>query len=162
MGNFKNMLFLSLVILLQSGCSSANSLAVCPPDGIIEWVDVLMIDDLKYDQPFPNSANESLSITFEKGQELGKVTYRMADSACSNYKMQNSDATYLKEGTIIYEIKGYPASLLVTANDAVYIVVTNYKAETVAELYPMHNLVKNIYIESTEDGNRIHTFSQSS
>ena len=26
----------------------------------------------------------------------------------------------------------------------------------------MHNLVKNIYIESTEDGNRIHTFSQSS
>lgn len=86
----------------------------------------------------------------------------MADSACSNHKMQNGDAAFLKEGTIIYGVKGYPTSLIVAANDIVYIANTNKKAETVEEFYPIDKLVKNTYIESTEDGKRIHTFSQSS
>ena len=51
---------------------------------------------------------------------------------------------------------------MVTANDDVYIVNTNNKAKTAGELYPIDELVKNIYIQSTEDGKRIHTFSQTS
>ena len=84
----------------------------------------------------------------------------MADSACSNHKMKNGDAAFLKEGTIIYEIMGYPTALMVAADDDVYVANTNNKATTAGELYPMDKLVKNIHIESTEDGNRIHTFSQ--
>ena len=121
-----------------------------------------MIDDIKYEHHFPDPADENLPLTIEKGRELGKVTYKMADSACSNHKAQNGDATYLEEGTIIYEIKGYPTSLIVAANDVVYVVDRNQKAKTAGELYPMDKLVKNIHIESTEDGKRIHTFSQSS
>ena len=157
----KNMMFISVFALLLSSCSNFTSLIMCP-NAEIEWVDMLMIDDIKYEHHFPEPANENLPITIEKGRELGKVTYQMADSACSNHKMQNGDAAYLKEGTIIYEIKGYPTSLIVAANDVVYVANTNKEAKTTGELYPMDKLVKNIYIVSTEDGKRMHTFSQSS
>ena len=132
------------------------------PDAEIDWVDVLMIDDIQYEHHFPEAANENLPITIEEGRELGKVTYKMADNACSNHKMKNGDAAFLHAGTIIYEVKGYPTSLIVSANGEVYVVSTNEKAKTAGELYPMEKLVKNIYIESTEDGKRMHTFSQSS
>lgn len=156
----KNMIFISISALLLSSCSNFTTLGC--PDGIIEWVDMLMIDDIQYVHHFPESANENLPIMIEKGNELGKVTYQMADKACSNHKMKNGNAAYLEEGTIIYEIKGYPTSLIVAANDVVYVADTNKKAKTAGELYPMDKLVKNIYIQSTEDGKRIHTFSQSS
>ena len=156
-----NMIVVLIFTLLLSSCSNFTVHKGCP-DGIIEWVDMLMLDDIKYEHHFSEPANENLPITFEKGRELGKVTYKMADSACSYHKMQNGDAAYLKEGTIIYEIKGYPTSLMVVANDDVYVASTNKNAKTAGELYPIDQLVKNIYIESTEDGKRIHTFSQSS
>lgn len=156
---FRNILVGSVIALLLSSCSNSFSIGGCP-DAEIEWVDLLKIDDITYQHHFPDPTNENLPISIEKGRELGKVTFRMADSACSNHKMQNGDAAYLTEGTIIYEIKGYPTSLMVAANDVVYVVDTNKKAKTAGELYPMDKLVKNIYIESTEDGQRIHTFSQ--
>ncbi|QDQ02366.1 hypothetical protein FOH38_18845 [Lysinibacillus fusiformis] len=158
---FKDMIFISVFALLLSSCSNFTFLKGCP-DAEIEWVDMLMINDIKYEHHFPEPAQENLSITIEKGRELGKVTFKMADSACSNHKMQNGDAAFLNEGTIIYEIKGYPTSLIVAANDVVYVANTSKKAKTAGELYPMDKLVKNIYIESTEDGKRLHTFSQSS
>ncbi|MGE7094303.1 hypothetical protein ACQKII_23305 [Lysinibacillus sp. NPDC048646] len=157
----KDMIFISVFALLLSSCSNFTFLKGCP-DAEIEWVDMLMINDIKYEHHFPEPAQENLPITIEKGRELGKVTYKMADSACSNHKMQNGDAAFLNEGTIIYEIKGYPTSLIVAANDVVYVANTSKKAKTAGELYPMDKLVKNIYIESTEDGKRLHTFSQSS
>lgn len=158
---FRNMIFISVFALLISSCSNFTFLKGCP-DAEIDWVDLLMINDIKYEHHFLEPANEDLPITIEKGKELSKVTYRMADSACSNHKMQNGDAAFLKEGTIISEIKGYPTSLIIAANDAVYVARTNEKAKTAGELYPMDKLVKNIHFESTEDGKRIHTFSQSS
>lgn len=169
---FKRIIIISVFVMLLSACSNSislkedsdgqfTSLKGCP-DAKIEWVDMLMIDDIKYEHHYPEPANENIPITIEKGREIGKVTYEMADSACSDHKMQNGDAAFLKEGTIIYEIKGYPTSLIVAANDVVYVANTNKKAKTAGELYPMDKLVKNIYIQSTEDGKRMHTFSQSS
>lgn len=154
--------YISIFAMLLSACSNFSSFKGCPPATQIEWVDMLMIDDIKYQHHFPEPATENPPISFVKGRELGTVTYKMADSACSNHKMKNGDAAFLNEGTIIYEIIGYPTALIVAANDQVYVVDTNNKAKTAGELYPMDKLVKNIYIESTEDGQRIHTFSQSS
>ena len=172
MNKLGKMIFISTLALLLSSCSNSTSLKEDPdsqfvtlkacPDAEIEWVDLLMIDDIKYEHHLPEPANENPPITIEKGRELGKVTYGMADSACSNHKMQNGDAAYLQEGTIIYEIKGYSTSLIVSANDVVYVANTNKRAKTAGEFFPMDQLVKNIYIESTEDGKRLHTFSQSS
>jgi hypothetical protein len=153
-------LILSMTVLLVS-CKSGSFTSGCP-DGEIEWVDMVMIQDIKYQHHFPNPADANSSISIERGKELGKVSYKMADRACSNHKMKNGDAAYIEKGTPIYEIKGYPTSLMVVVNDKVYVADTNLKAKTAGVLYPMDKLVKNIYFESTEDGSRIHTFSEAS
>ncbi|MFO1443870.1 hypothetical protein KDN24_11765 [Bacillus sp. Bva_UNVM-123] len=161
MNTLKNTVFISVFTMLLSSCSNFSSIRGCP-DGEIEWIDMIMVHDIKYQHHFPDSADENIPIDIEKGRELGRVTYKMADRACSYHKMKNGDAAFLEEGTPIYEIKGYPTALVVAANDKVYVADTNIKAKTAGELYPMDKLVKNIYIESTEDGSRIHTFSQPS
>ena len=160
MKRLKKMLGILVFTFLLSSCS--NSFLGSCPDGEIDWVDVVMIDDIQYQHQFPDSADESVPISIEKGRKLGEVVYKMADSACSNHQMENGDATFLEEGTPIYEFKGYPSDLMVIAKDKVYVVDMNIKAKTAAELVPMRNLIKNIHIESTEDGERIHTFSQPS
>ncbi|NME05442.1 hypothetical protein HF876_06200 [Psychrobacillus sp. BL-248-WT-3] len=76
--------------------------------------------------------------------------------------MTNGDATYAEKESPIYEIKGIPASLAVQVNDRVFVVETNKKAKMAGELYPLVGLVSKIYIESTEDGRRIHEFSPES
>lgn len=76
--------------------------------------------------------------------------------------MKNGDAAYLGSGTSIFELKGYPSTFAVVADEKVYIAEQNSSAKTAGELYPLKGLVKNIYIESTEDGSRLHTFTESS
>ncbi|WP_223589471.1 hypothetical protein [Neobacillus bataviensis] len=146
---------LMLVLTMLSSCIRTMG---CP-DGAIEWVDLLMINNMKYQHHFPEPADEEIHLQIEKGKPLGEIKFKMADKACSDHKMKNGDAAYVEEGTTIYAVKGYPASLMVVANDKVYIAEENKSAKTLGDLYPINNLVKNIYIESTEDGRRIHTFS---
>lgn len=157
----KNMIMISVSSILLSSCGNVSSITGCP-DGEIEWVDMVMINDIKYQHHFPEPSDENNTLSIEKGRELGKVTFKMADRACSNHEMKNGDAAYLEEGTPIYEVKGYPSSLIVVANDKAFLVDTNKKAKTADNLYPLNGLVKNIYIESTEDGSRIQPFTQAS
>ncbi|WP_099361538.1 hypothetical protein [Fredinandcohnia onubensis] len=133
----------------------------CLNGEVIEWVDVLMINDIKYEHHFPDASDEQSSI-IEKGEKLGNVSFMMSELACSDHVMKNGDATYLPEETSIYEVKGYPSSFIVTAGDDVFVVDENKKAKTAGELYPLDGLVKNIHFESTEDGSRLHTFSTES
>lgn len=161
MNILKNISVLVILTILLSSCINFRPLSGCP-DGEIDWVDVVMINDIKYQHHFPESDDGNTPLSIEKGSEIGKVTYKMADNACSNHKTKNGDAAYLEKGTPIFEIKGYPSSFVVVANDRVFVAEENKKAKTAGELYAMDQLVKNIYIESTEDGSRMHTFSQSS
>ena len=132
----------------------------CPPNTIIEWLDVVMIEDIQYEYYHPYPSNDNSTIAMEKGRELGEVTYKMAEQACTDYQIKNGDAAYLEIGTKIYEIKGYPTNFIVSADERAYIVTENKQAKTVGELYPMQAFVKNIYIQSDEDGKRLHTFSE--
>lgn len=159
----RNIAILILFTFLLTSCSNSfvNKIGGCP-DAAIEWVDLLMVNDIKYQHHFPDQPDENFPLSIEKGIEIGKVTYKMADNACSDHKMKNGDAAYLEKGTPIYELKGYPSSFIIVANDKVYVAEQNKKAETAGEMYPLKGLVKNIHLESTEDGSRIHTFSATS
>jgi hypothetical protein len=148
----------AIIVLISSILTSCNLSFGCP-DAEIEWVDVLMIDDVKYHQPFTVDPDEPLFPPVEKGKPLGEIEYKMADKACSDHKMKNGDAAYIEEGTIVYAVKGYPSSLMVMANEKVYVADENTDAKTIGDLYQIKNLVKNIHLESKEDGSRIHTFS---
>jgi hypothetical protein len=83
----------------------------------------------------------------------------MADNACSDHKVKNGDAAYLAKGTTVYAVKGYPSSLIVVGNDKVYVADQKIDAKTIGYIYPIKDLIKDIHIESTDDGSRIHTFS---
>jgi hypothetical protein len=166
MNKIKCVVLLLVCIIILVSCSNPDNTATgvlngCP-DAEIEWVDVLKVNDIKYEHHFPEAVDDGSHVTIEKGNEIGKVTFKMADRACSNHVMQNGDAAYLTIGTVIYELIGYPSSFAVVADGNVYIVESNPHAITAGELYPLNGLVKNIYIESTEDGSRLHAFSESS
>ncbi|KZE69180.1 hypothetical protein AWM68_02620 [Fictibacillus phosphorivorans] len=154
--NYLVKLFLAFVL------TSCSNLPVggCP-DGEIEWIHAVKIKDVKYEHHFPEP-HDMVELNIVQGDEIGKVGYKMADDACSNYKMKNGDATYLDEGTPIYSIKDTPTSLAVLANDQVFVVEQNTKAKTVGEYYPIKDLVKKIHIESTLDGRRLRTFPDAS
>ncbi|MER2171006.1 MAG: hypothetical protein ABS938_10240 [Psychrobacillus psychrodurans] len=57
------------------------------PDAIIEWVDMVMINDIKYMSHFPEPSDEELILSIETGNKLGEVTYKMAGSASYDYYM---------------------------------------------------------------------------
>lgn len=132
------------------------------PDAEIEWIDMIMIQGIKYEHHYQNTVAENHPITIEKGREIGKVTYKMADNACTDHKTKNGDAAFLEVGTPIFEVEGYPTTFLIVADDRAYVAESNSKAKTAHDFYPLDGLVKKIYIESTEDGSRIYTFSQPS
>jgi hypothetical protein len=163
MNIIKNILLMFLLTALLVSCSNQfnDRIGGCP-DGAIEWVDVLMINNIKYEHDFPEPTKEKKRLLIVTGKQIGQVSYKMADHACSNHKMKNGDAAYQEIGTKIYELKGYPVNLAVVANGNVYIANQNKRAKTAGELFPMVGLVKNIYIESPDDGRRLHTFSPSS
>lgn len=154
----KKIIIMPLLILLIVGCQHIQEPL---SHSTIEWIDILMLNDIQYERHYPKPMDEDSPVIIERGQEIGQVMYKMEDRARIHHQMQNGHATYLEKDTAIYEIKGYPTTLLVAANDAVYVARLNESAKTVEELYPMRQLVKNIYIESTEDGRRLHTFTQS-
>jgi hypothetical protein len=60
--------------------------------------------NINYDRNY-----ESDTSNLEIGKPVGKVKYMLSGNACSDYKMQNGDATLLPKGTKIYEIKSYSA-----------------------------------------------------
>ncbi|MGX9134362.1 hypothetical protein ACWV26_08275 [Rummeliibacillus sp. JY-2-4R] len=153
------MIFLS--IFLASCSSSLENLSKCP-DAAIDYADVLMMNGIIYQHHSPEIEDENKQIKVEKGQKIGEVRYKLANHACSSYKMKNGDSTFMDIGTPIYIVKGYPSSFLVLADNQVYVSEQNKNAKTANELYPLKEFAKKIYIESTEDGRRLHTFSSSS
>lgn len=156
-----SLLICFIIMFLLAGCNVSNYLGKSTgvskncPDAEIEWIDVLMINDIKYEHEFKES---QIEVNIEKGKEIGQVTYQMADKACMDHQIENGHATFLPEGTPIFEVKGYPSSLMVFAEDRVFIVIENKLAHTVGDLYESEGLVKAIHVQSTEDGSRLYTF----
>lgn len=157
MKQIKGLAILFFMMLLLTGCNTP--LENCPPNTIIEWVDMVKINDIRYQH---ESLEVPEDLEVETGKKLGEVSYEMADDACSNHKMKNGDAAYLGKGTPIYEVKGFPSSFMVYAGNKVYMADENKSAETVNDLYPIEGKVKNITFQSTFDGALIHTFSEDS
>ena len=143
--------------LLLTGCSMASN-----RHEIVEWMDVLKLNNITYSHDRLGSEEELDVSALELGAELGRVGYKMADDAASDYRMKNGDAAYLEPGTPIHEVKGYPAGLAVVADGKVYIADQNEKAKTGRELYPLKGLVRNIYMTDKEDGSRGKAFSKAS
>lgn len=84
MNILQNIMLLMITMVILSACNSNNSITSpfreCPNEAV-EWVDVLMINDVRYQHHFPEPANEGVTPSIEKGKEMGKVSYMMSESA---------------------------------------------------------------------------------
>lgn len=156
MPKLSQLAILLIVILTTTACTSFSD--GCP-DAEIKWMDVVKVNDREYQHDF---VEEPEGFTAEKGKKIGEVSYKMADNACSNHKMENGDAAFLSKGTDLFEVEGYPGSFMITDGNRVYVVDENNAAKKVEELYPVQGKVKNVLFRSTNDDSIIHTFSEES
>jgi hypothetical protein len=147
---------LLMVIITTTACTPFSD--GCP-DAEIKWMDVVKVNDREYQHDF---VEEPEGFIAEKGKKIGEVSYKMADNACSNHKMENGDAAFLSKGTDLFEVKGYPSSLMITDGNRVFVIEENSTAKKVEELYPVQGKVKNVLFKSTNDDSIIHTFSEAS
>ncbi len=130
-----------------TGCVLWDGIRGCP-DGIIDWADVLMVDDIKYQGDFTQREGEPLP---ETGERLGKVTYTLDGHACSNHKLKNGEASYVPVGTEVLAVEGYKPEFRVIADGRVFQVTDNPKAETLGDLADIQGKVTGISIRSDED-----------
>ena len=149
-------IILLLLVLSLSACNVKTIAGVCP-DAEISWVDVLKINDIKYE-----GGDEGLFTinTVEKGKKIGEVDYMLADHACSNHRMKNGDAAFLPIGTEIYELVGYKSDFRVVADNKVYQVSENKKAKSMAELLDIKGKVAKMSLESDYDGSHLLDFTE--
>lgn len=130
---------------------SAQQRSECP-DGIIDWIDALKINDIQYYAlPYGTYTVEDNM----KGEVIGEVTYEMDNNACSDHQMQNGDAAYISVGTEIFEFKGYDPDFRVIANNVIFEVKENEKAETIGDLYDIEGKVVGMSLRSYFDGSFI-------
>lgn len=122
----------------------------------IDWVDFLMINDIKY---YQNHDGTKEVTTKQLGNKVGEVKYMLDEYACTDHVSKNGDAAYLPVGTVIYELKGYKPEFRVVANNKIYEVDQNPNAETVGELLDIEGKVARVALESGYDGSRIGDFS---
>ncbi|MEN8702303.1 hypothetical protein [Bacillus infantis] len=147
-----------LLVFVLSACSYIGSTASdCPPNAVIEWVDVLMVNGIKYE-----GEDEGLSEgeAPEKGKKIGEVTYTLADNACLGHKLKNGDAAFLPVGTEIYEIAGYRSDFRVLSGNQVYQVSENNKAKILSDLLDIKGKVTKMSLESDYDGSHISDFTE--
>lgn len=144
----RTVLYLISVFVL-SGCSIPHG---CPPQTIVEWIDLVKINDIQY------SALEDSNYSVEEsdlGEIIGEVNYKMADKACSNHRVKNGDAAFLTVGTDLYEFNGYKSEFRIIADGTVYEVQENDKAKTIGELYDIEGKVEGMSIRSSYDGSHM-------
>lgn len=122
------------------------------PDGIIDWIDALKINDIQYFAlPYGSYTVEENM----KGEVVGEVSFEMDGNACSDHQMQNGDAAYLDKGTEVYAFNGYDSEFRVIANDVIYEVNENEEADTIGDLYDIEGKVVGISLRSYFDGSFI-------
>ncbi|MFF2017252.1 hypothetical protein [Paenibacillus sp. NPDC058177] len=122
---------------------------------IIEWVDILMINDIKYERNYEGTQEVKAD---QIGKKVGEVAYMLNDNACSGHITVNGDAAFLPVGTEIYELKGYRPEFRVVANHSIYEVSDNPKAQTIGDLLDIGGKISKVSIESGNDGSLIRYF----
>ncbi|NUU63717.1 hypothetical protein [Paenibacillus agri] len=122
---------------------------------IIEWVDILMINDIKYERNYEGTQEVKAD---QIGKKVGEVAYMLNDNACSGHITVNGDAAFLPVGTEIYELKGYRPEFRVVANHSIYEVSDNPQAQTIGDLLDIGGKISKVSIESGNDGSWIRDF----
>ncbi|MHA7967297.1 hypothetical protein ACX93W_24555 [Paenibacillus sp. CAU 1782] len=150
---WKQTSFVLLLMFVMASCGTIHK----PCMAEIDWVDFLMINNIKYYQNYDGTK----AVTTEQlGNKVGEVSYMLNDHACTDHVVKNGDAAFLPIGTSIYAMKGYKSEFRVVADDKIYEVKENPNATTMGDLLDIQGKVEKVSLESGQDGSPIGDFSQ--
>jgi hypothetical protein len=96
----------------------------------------------------------------EQGEEVGEITYQMADRACSDHQLRNGDAAYVQEGAKVYAVEGYETTFRVMAEGDIFQVNDKEEGGTLADFYDIEGRVDAISLISREDASFISSFEE--
>ncbi|WP_341279630.1 hypothetical protein [Paenibacillus sp. FSL H8-0537] len=125
-------------------------------NAIIEWVDFLMINGIKYQYNYEGTGKTADD---QLGEKVGEVSYMLNDHACTDHVEKDGNAAFLPIGTEIFAMKGYKPEFRVIASNKVYEVMDNPKAATLGQLLDIEGKVDKVGLESAKDGSPIGDFS---
>ncbi|MEC0091020.1 hypothetical protein [Paenibacillus macquariensis] len=165
-------LFVLLIILTVSGCGEVGVIMKSQIDtlksvlkgsselcmGDIEWVDFIMINNIKYLQNFGETKEVTVTSN-QLGDKVGEVSYMLSEHACTDHVAKNGDAAFLPIGTDIYAMEGYKTEFRVIADNKIYEVSDNPNAATIGDLLDINGRVVKVSLESGMDGSPIGDFT---
>ncbi|MGU3469742.1 hypothetical protein ACLBWT_01075 [Paenibacillus sp. D51F] len=135
-------------------CGARGAATKCM--SIPEWVDILRVNGLYY----VHDSEASAALPDGRlGPRIGSVKFKMADNACTDYKMKDGDAAFLPIGTEIHALKGYRPDFRLAAGGKIYEVRSNPRARTIGELMDIEGKVVTVSLHSGMDGKRIGDFT---
>ncbi|MEK4059186.1 MULTISPECIES: hypothetical protein [Paenibacillus] len=165
---------LLILMLLAAGCGTTNKANVEPIAGTaapetvpeqtsepcyaeIEWVDFLMINDIRYSHNY--DATKPVPAD-QLGDKVGEVSFKVSDNACTDHVTKNGDAAFLPVGTVIYALEGYRSDFRVVADNKIYEVEENPKAATIGDLLDIAGKVDKVSLESGMDSSPLGDFTK--
>lgn len=144
-------LLLATTLMAQPSCSQETDRIDRGNVGVdIDWVDFIKFNDITYVRkvvPLDVFAKEDLKY-------YDKTKFKLADNVNNlDYRSKNGDAAFLKEGTLIYSIKGYsPDFRLLAEGIGIYEADTNPHAQKGADLLDIGGKAEYISINNPIDG----------
>lgn len=154
--------FVLLFMIVAASCGTADPELVSgkttePCMAEIDWVDFLMINNIKYYQNYDGTKAVKAE---QLGDKVGEVSYMLIEHACTDHVAKNGDAAFLPIGTVIYALKDYKSEFRVVADNKIYEVKENPNAATMGDLMDIEGKVEKVSLESGQDGSPIGNFSQ--
>ncbi|MBW7476593.1 hypothetical protein K0T92_17890 [Paenibacillus oenotherae] len=147
---------MAMVLLVISSCSGSKISLVgkkCP-DAEIDYINAFKFDGITYSELYDSDLSK-----VERGERIGEIGYMLSGHACSDYQMQDGDATLLDIGTELYKVKGYKQQFRIWAGNKLFQVSNNPSASTIKELYDIDGRIASVRFESGIDGSPMNAFT---
>ncbi|WNS43736.1 hypothetical protein [Paenibacillus sp. MMS20-IR301] len=146
---------LSVVLgaLLLTGCAGKLALDTCYFDDV-DYAPILQWDGVLY----YGDSDSNLS-GLGKGAAIGEITYSKSEHTCPRHELRDGDATNLKTGTQLYEVKGYKTSARIWAGDRLYEASSNPAAKTLNDLLDVAGKIETVRFISGNDGSDLMDFT---
>jgi hypothetical protein len=143
-----------LILVLTLILSSCTFLGTRNISVSIDWVDIIMLNDIQYIGNY-NNGNELTENSI--GDVIGEVEFNVSENIKdSGYKVKNGDAAYLPKGTRIYKLKDYKQEFRIAVNIEkewrIYEADTNPGAKKGEDLLDIRDKVSSIIISRETDG----------
>lgn len=142
-----------LCVIMLTGCTGKIFQNKCYYSEV-DYASILQWEGIQYGDNYDSNLSG-----LHKGKAIGKITYSKSENRCPRHGLQDGDATNLKVGTQLYEVKGYKPSARIWAGDRLYDAGSNPAARTLNDLLDVEGKIQTVRFVSGNDGSDLMDFT---